>query len=81
MRMTLYGHLRFSNNHRRRVSRVETPFAATRRNAVIGVNLYKAPRPEPPHFLKSNALRAFEPPHFLSDAIYFLPTMKLSSTV
>ena len=33
----------------------------------IGVNLYKASRPEPPHFL--------------SDAIYFLPTMKLSSTV
>ena len=48
----------------------------------IGVNLYKAPRPEPPpHFLKSKALRAFEPPHFLSDTIYFLPTMKLSSTV
>ena len=30
----------------------------------IGVNLYKAPRPEPPHFLKSKALRAFEPPTF-----------------
>ena len=28
----------------------------------IGVNLYKAPRPEPSHFLKSKALRAFEPP-------------------
>ena len=28
----------------------------------IGVNLYKAPRPEPPPFLKSKALRAFEPP-------------------
>ena len=33
--------------------------------SAIGVNLYKAPRPEPPHFLKSKALRAFEPPpHF-----------------
>ena len=38
---------------------------------IIGVNFCKAPRLEPPHFLKSKALHAFEPPHFLSDAVYF----------
>ena len=39
----------------------------------IRVNLYKAPRPDPPpHFLKSKALRAFEPPHiFVKYNLFF----------
>ena len=45
----------------------------------IGVNFCKAPRLEPPHFSKSKALRAFEPPHFLSDAIYFFAYYEVDS--
>jgi len=49
-------------------------------NENIGVNFCKAPRLEPPHFSKSKALRAFEPPpHFLSDAIYFFAYYEVDS--
>ena len=41
------------------------------RQTTIGVNLYKAPRPEPPHFLKSKSLRAFEPPLFVRYNLFF----------
>jgi len=63
----------------REIQLLEHAMKVAERVLDIGVNFCKAPRLEPPNFLKSKAFQLLCPSLFVR--CNFLPTMKLSSTV